>query len=231
MRSRLGGYNTSILLINPAHAQFFSLTDGVMSCIPRRKRAAASSSIEMPSVEPVIVTIDPPVDNGYNVITDLKTKYSELQKDHEMKRELAMSKHAVQSHRNVIKQMREETFDGRFMWRLKPIDELFTEPNECDKLPDGLFPGVSIHSQPFYPMRYGYKMNLGCHINTRKNQITVYLTVSAGLYDEYLPWPLCFVCRLYILAPHSLPYLLPLESHKRILHLSQACLVINLEIL
>ena len=141
------------------------------------------TSLEVP-VEPVVVTIESPPELGYNSLTVLQEKFVQLKQDHErVLHDLANAKHAIQSHRNVIRQMREETYDGRFIWCLKPIDELFTEPPEYAMMPNEKYPGVRLHSQPFYTSCYGYKMNLGCHIDTRMNQMITYLVVANGPFD------------------------------------------------
>ena len=153
-------------------------------------------------LEPTVVTINSPLDIGFD---SLETKFERLHKDHlKLMRDLETAKQAIQSHRNVIKQLREETYDGRFIWRLKPIDALFVEPAGYSSIPDDKYPGVRLYSQPFYTSRYGYKMNLGCLIDARNNKMTTYLTVNNDAYDIYNPWPLQFIARLIILAPNGL---------------------------
>ena len=141
------------------------------------KRVATTEMEVHPDVtEPTIVTIELPqkpeaiellplereaIDTEKMVVEAMAAEHGKMRAElgnmraeHEkMSREWNPIKSAVQAYRNELKGIREGSYKRSFIWRLKPISDLFTERPDRASVPDVPYAGLHVNSMAFYSSR------------------------------------------------------------------------------
>ena len=149
-----------------------------MSCIGRHRKRVATTEMKVhPDVtEPTIVTIELPqkpeaiellpleheaIDTEKMVVEAMAAEHGKMRAElgnmraeHEkMSREWNPIKSAVQAYRNELKGIREGSYNRSFIWRLKPVSDLFTERPDRASVPDVQYAGLHVNSMAFYSSR------------------------------------------------------------------------------